>query len=164
MDRTGRLIEAMIAYNTPDIKRIQHALKVYGYAKAIGSKELEQSQEQQILEAAAVLHDIGIHEAIKKYGTSNGKRQEELGPDIAKKLLLPLEYSEEEIEQICFMVGNHHSYHVDGGLILQILFEADFIVNVDEGNLPELTTKAGRQKIFKTETGSKIIDLLFQWE
>lgn len=164
MDTIGMLIQKMIDFNCPDQKRINHAIKVYGYAKAIGSLELKNEQELLILEASAILHDIGIHLAEKKYGSSGGKYQEELGPAIAMELMKNLSFTQNEKERICFMIAHHHSYHIDGGMVLQILFEADFIVNAQEHNLVEITTKKGKEKIFKTKTGIHLVDSLFSWD
>lgn len=153
----GKLIKAMIEYNGKDIKRINHALKVYSFAKTIGECENLLSNDIKVLETAAVFHDIGIHEAEKKYGSGLGKYQEELGPDIAKKILEKNGISDKDIEKICFLIGNHHSYGVDGGITLQILFEADFIVNAYEGEFEKNSIESFVKKIFKTKTGIEII-------
>ena len=153
----GHIIKDMIEYNGKDIRRINHALKVYSFAKTIGECENILKEEIEVLEISAVLHDIGIHEAEKKYGSPAGKYQEELGPDIAKKILAKNNVSEEIIKMVCFLVGNHHSYKVDGGITLQILFEADFIVNASEGEFESSSIESLIKKIFKTKTGIGII-------
>ena len=155
------ILNKMIEYNMPDLKRINHALKVYGYAKAIGQRENLDPEQQKILEVSAILHDIGIHKAQEKYGCCLGKYQEELGPEIAKNLLQPLGYTADEIDKICFIIANHHSYHVDGGNVLQYLFEADFIVNTDEDNISKESALIAYKKIFKSKTGSEIFEKLF---
>lgn len=60
MDKTGRLIGEMINYYAADPRRINHFLKVYGFAKAIGEMESVNAETQEILEIAALTHDIGI--------------------------------------------------------------------------------------------------------
>lgn len=58
-----KLIEAAVAYDHGDPRRIQHFLKVYAYADLIGQLEHLAPDTQEILVTAAVLHDIGIHAA-----------------------------------------------------------------------------------------------------
>ena len=83
----AQLMRAMINYDSGDALRIQHFVKVHNFAATIGVAEHLDEETQFILEAAAILHDIGIHPAEAKYGNCNGKAQEELGPSEARKLL-----------------------------------------------------------------------------
>lgn len=59
------LITRAMAYDHGDARRIQHFLKVYTYADIIGQLEGLAPQELETLRVAAILHDIGIHEAEK---------------------------------------------------------------------------------------------------
>ena len=81
----AQLMRAMINYDSGDVPRIQHFVKVHDFAATIGISENLDEETQLILEAAAILHDIGIHLAEVKYGNCNGKAQEELGPNEARK-------------------------------------------------------------------------------
>ena len=69
----------MIAYYAGDPKRIQHFTKVHSYARIIGVGEEMDAASLFILEAAAYTHDIGIKPAEEKYGSSDGKLQEQEG-------------------------------------------------------------------------------------
>ena len=80
----SRLMREMIKYDSGDVKRIQHLVKVHDFARIIGIAEDMGEEELFVLEAAAILHDIGIHAAEAKYGNCSGKYQEELGPDEAR--------------------------------------------------------------------------------
>lgn len=82
-----RLILAMINYDQGDPQRIQHFIKVYTFATLIAGREGIDPNEKHVLETAAIVHDIGIHVSEEKYGSSNGKYQEEEGPAEAEKLL-----------------------------------------------------------------------------
>ena len=62
MSQKGEIISAMITYFSNDIKRVNHFLKVYSFAKAIGECEHIPSDCLEILEIAAITHDIGIRE------------------------------------------------------------------------------------------------------
>jgi len=74
--------------------RIQHFLKVYGFAKTIGELENLDNDSRFILETAAIVHDIGIKPALEKYGSSAGKYQEELGGSPARDILGELGFDE----------------------------------------------------------------------
>ena len=79
-NRHAELIRAMVDYDRGDPMRIHHFLKVHDLAAAIGTLEGLDPETQFILETAAILHDIGIHVSEEKYGSSNGKYQEQEGP------------------------------------------------------------------------------------
>ena len=57
------VLNAMIAYDSGDPKRIHHFLKVHAFARLIGLEERLDPDTQFILETAALVHDIGIHKA-----------------------------------------------------------------------------------------------------
>jgi HD superfamily phosphodiesterase len=54
----------MIEYFGADIKRINHALKVYGFASCIAQRENLTVDEVFVVEIAAILHDVGIKAAV----------------------------------------------------------------------------------------------------
>jgi len=73
----------MIRYFQGDVKRINHALKVYCFASLISKESNSDEWNHQIISIVALLHDIGIKEAERKYQSSSGKYQEKEGPPIA---------------------------------------------------------------------------------
>ena len=150
------VIAAMIAYDAGDPMRIHHFLKVHAFARFIGLAESLDAHTQSILDAATLVHDIGIHPAEAKYGSSAGKYQEELGPAEAKTLLANLGWPEEDIHRIVFLVGHHHTYTAIDGIDHQILVEADFLVNLYEDSLPPEAQRHAYETIFKTESGKKL--------
>ncbi|MCL2498665.1 MAG: HD domain-containing protein [Symbiobacteriaceae bacterium] len=105
---------------------------MHGYALGIAAGEGITGREMQLLQAAAILHDVGIGEAQRRFGEVNAKLQEQQGAILAGRFLRQLGWDEALIEEVVFLVGNHHSYQVDGGLLLQIIFDADYIVNYQE--------------------------------
>ena len=60
MDKKALLIKTMISYYANDPCRIQHFIKVHDFAGVIGKLEKLGDEEQNILEIAAIVHDIGI--------------------------------------------------------------------------------------------------------
>lgn len=150
-----------VKYFDGDVKRIQHFIKVYTFATLIGRLEKLSENELYILEAAAIVHDIGIKNAEKKYGSCEGKLQEKEGPPVARKLLTELQFNESDVDRICFLVGNHHTYKNIDGLDFQILAEADLIVNFCEEGTAASGIKNALENIFKTKTGMELCRSIF---
>lgn len=150
-----------VKYFDGDVKRIQHFTKVHAYAALIGRLEGLHSEKQFTLETAAIVHDIGIKNAEKKYGNCNGKLQETEGPPVARKLLTELQFNESDVDRICFLVGNHHTYKNIDGLDFQILAEADLIVNFCEEGTAASGIKNALENIFKTKTGMELCRSIF---
>ena len=69
--------EKMIEYYAGDSRRVHHFLKVHSFAKLIAEIENMDPGEQEVLEIAALTHDIGIKNAELKYGYNNGRLQEQ---------------------------------------------------------------------------------------
>lgn len=158
---TERLLTAMMEYDRGDAPRIQHFIKVYEFARIIGKLEKLDEHTQLILESAAIVHDIGIHVAEKKYGSSNGKYQEIEGPAEAEKLLKVLGWPSDVTERVSYLVGHHHTYRNMDGLDYQILVEADFLVNLYEDDISPAGQKHAYEKIFKTESGKLLCRTLY---
>lgn len=153
--------QAMIEYYHGDAKRIQHFVKVHSFAKLIGEKENLPTDEQYILEIAAYVHDIGIKKAEEIYGDCSGRHQEELGPELAKNLLLDLGCEGVIIRRVCYLVGHHHTYTNVDSKDYQILIEADFLVNLFEDNVPKSAVETAYKNMFRTETGRRICREMF---
>lgn len=157
----NRLHYEMIRLYSGDPMRIQHFCKVHSYAKLIAEMEHVDASTLFILEAAALTHDIGIHLCEEKYGSSNGKLQEKEGSAIAEKLLKELQFEENVIERVKYLIAHHHTYDAIDGIDYQILVEADFLVNYFENHSETDTIKKSVKKIFKTETGIRIATEMF---
>lgn len=158
MEHTN-VIHEMILFDRGDARRIQHFLKVYQFAALIGKLEGLSPEQQEILEIAAILHDIGIIPSEKKYGISNGKLQEQEGPAYARELLNRISgYGQEFIDRVCFLIAHHHTYEGIDGLDWQILLEADFLVNSFEKNMTEEAIKKFRASVFRTKSGIALLN------
>lgn len=153
------LMRAMINYDSGDVRRIQHFVKVHDFAATIGVSENLDEETQFILEAAAILHDIGIHPAEAKYGNCNGKAQEELGPDEARKLLSEVGgFTTSQTERICWLIGHHHTYSNVTSADHRILLEADFLVNSFEDNLSIEAVKTFRANVFRSPSAISMLN------
>jgi len=156
-----KVLDLAITYNGNDVVRINHLLKVFSFAHYIGIMENCDNQLQTTIEIAALLHDIGIHEAERKYNSSAHNWQEIEGPPVAKDLLKNINLDAAILDRVLFMIGHHHSYTAIDGLDFQILVEADFLVNIFERNRDIAAIKDIREKIFKTKNGIKLLDQLY---
>lgn len=156
------VIESAVSYDRGDPKRINHFMKVYAFAGLIGRKEGISGRELDILEAAAVLHDIGIHNAEMLHGSSDGKYQELEGPGVAADILSALGADNEFIGKVCNMVGRHHTYTGIDSLSLQILIEADFLVNIFEDGMSDTAIASVKEKIFRTAEGTILLEEMYE--
>jgi putative nucleotidyltransferase with HDIG domain len=138
-----------------DEKRIEHTLSVLNYAEKIREAE---GGDPMVIKAAAILHDIGIAEAQRKYGSSEGKYQQTEGPVIARGILENYGMEEATIEHICRIIANHHSAKDIDTAEFRIVWDADWLVNI-----PTDFPKASEEKLheiidktFKTCKGRQI--------
>ena len=149
-----RLIEAMKREFGNDQKRITHASKVLDHARELLRYE---GGDPGVVMAAAILHDIGIHEAEKKHGSSAGVYQEKEGPPIAKRIMKEIGIDHDTIEHVLKIVGSHHSANDIDTLEFRIIWDADWLVNMPDefpnADRNDLLQKI--EKIFKTKTGKK---------
>lgn len=146
------LIDAMVSYFNGDARRIDHARKVTEYAQKLLESE---RGDYSIVIGAAVLHDIGIHEAERKYGSTSGKYQEIEGPPIAAGMLKELGFNESQISEICDIIAHHHSPGKNNTTNFGILYDADWLVNLkDEYDIQdkERLTRI-IEKVFITDSG-----------
>jgi putative nucleotidyltransferase with HDIG domain len=143
-----KLVNQMKKVFGNDQKRIEHALTVLDYAEQIQNVE---GGDPLIVRAAAILHDIGIHEAEHKYDSPAGKYQEIEGPPIAREILEKHDIPAEAVEHICKIIANHHSTKGIDTIEFRIVWDADQIVN-----LPEDSSKVSDEKL------QEIIDKKFK--
>ncbi|WP_301859486.1 HD domain-containing protein [uncultured Megasphaera sp.] len=161
MSKLPQLLEKAIAFDGGDARRIQHFLKVYAFADLIGRLENLPAKTQEILVTAAVLHDIGIHRAEEKYGSTSGHYQELEGPAPAREILTDLNYDTQVIDRVCYLIAHHHTYHSIDGPDYQILIEADFLVNAYEDQLKPDAICTFRDTIFRTSSGIYLLNTMF---
>lgn len=155
------IISEMIKYYAKDPRRVNHFLKVFSFAKSIGELEKLDEKTQNILEVAAVMHDIGIKLSEEKYNSSAGNYQEIEGPPVAKEMLLKYNFDEAFIDRVCYLIGHHHTYGKIDGVDYQILIEADFLVNIYEDEIKISQIESIKEKYFKTKAGTEFLINLY---
>jgi len=156
------VMRAMIDYFGHDVRRINHALKVFSFASLLAEEELvNDSQKKEIVSYSALLHDIGIPEAERKYHSSAGPYQEKEGPPIARNILEKVGVSQEIQDRVCFIIAHHHTYSAIDGMDFQILVEADFLVNIFEDGMSWESVVSVRDRIMKTPAGIRLLDGMY---
>ncbi|KPA19030.1 HD family phosphohydrolase [Candidatus Magnetomorum sp. HK-1] len=124
-----RVAIEMKKYFGKDFKRIGHASRVARYAQAIANQE---GGDMAVILAAAYLHDIGIHEAEKKYQSTAARYQEKEGPPIARQIMEKLGAKDTLIDEVCDIVGHHHHPRESETLNFKVLYDSDLIVNLED--------------------------------
>ena len=156
----AKLIEEMKSVFGDDSRRINHALEVLKHAQRL---QAEEGGDEVIVSAAAILHDIGIHQAERKYNSAAGKYQEIEGPPIAEKILKKHNLDSRAIEHICEIIANHHSGNCVESIEFCCVWDADKIVNIAE----EFEVMNGKnlqnfiENVFKTKSGKETASRLF---
>ena len=154
-------VKKMIEFYKGNLHDIEHFLKVWAFAKTIGEQEKLDSHTQQILELAAVIHDIACPACREKYGNTNGKNQELESAPLVESFFADLPVSAEDTERISWLAAHHHTYTNVDGLDYQILLEADFLVNASESGYKRSAVETAKENIFKTKTGIRLLEEMY---
>ena len=154
-------IEKMTDFYKGNIHDIYHFLKVWAFAKNIGEAEGLDPKTQETVEMAAVVHDIACPLCREKYGNTSGKHQEEESAPLVAEFFKDVPAGELDVERITWLVTHHHTYTNVEGMDYQILLEADFLVNADEGGLVCAAIENMRQSVFRTGAGVRLLDSIY---
>ena len=157
-------IKEMENYFGTDTKRINHAKKVTNFALDIlNSEKINNPYFSKTITLTGVFHDIGIHEAERKYNSNSGKYQEIEGPAIARMILEKMNIEKDVIDRICYIIGGHHTESKIDNIDFKIIWDADLIVNLEEDNICADKEKVSRiiAKSFKTESGKRLAERLY---
>lgn len=156
----NRIALEMKKYFGTDFKRVHHAIKVARFAEQILKME---GGNPLVVMAASYLHDIGIHEADRKYGSHSGQYHEMEGPAIAREILERLNVPKHLIEEVCDIIGHHHSPRQEETLHFQILYEADALVNIEEEGTSKDREKVEQfiGKVFRTVAGKRLAEEIY---
>lgn len=158
---TDKLIGKMIDFYQGDKHSVAHFLKVYAYARTIGLGEGLDPDTQLTLEAAAIVHDIACPLCMKKYGSAAGNLQERESEALLRPFLREFALPKAVEERVVNLVCRHHTYTGVDGPDCQILLEADYLVNADEGSASPQAVRTFREQVFRTKTGTAILDSLY---
>lgn len=154
--RLNQLYHKMIEFDAGDPALIQHFTKVHAYACLIADGENLDACTREILEAAAIVHDIAIPLCREKYGTDAGHLQEKESPALIERFFEGINFETDFVSRVSWLVAHHHTYNPIDGIDHQILVEADFLVNAYESSHSQEAKRNTLKNVFRTETGTKI--------
>ena len=157
----SQLLSRMIAYSNGNFHDINHFLKVWANARAIGLQEQLPPEVQTTLEVAAIVHDIACPLCREKYGSTHGPYQEAEGAVLAAEFLKDSGLSPAVTDRVVYLVGHHHTYTGVDGADYQILLEADYLVNAEESGYTPEAIRSVRETVFKTAAGTALLDSLY---
>ena len=154
-------VEKMIEFYKGNLHDIDHFLKFWSFARTIGEQERLDLHTQQILELAAVVHDIACPLCRENYGNTNGKNQELESPALVKAFFSDLSVPEQDTERISWLAEHHHTYKNVDALDYQILLEADFLVNAGESGYKISAIESAKNNLFKTASGLRLLENMY---
>jgi len=158
-----QLIEEMEMGFSENHGMIEHTMKVYGYAMQI---QRDEGGDPLIVQAGALLHDIGIPKAREVHGSGAGKYQEIEGPPIARRIMTTLGMKPERIEPVCRIIANHHSA-ADPETIatpeFKAVWDADWLVNFPSRYRNRSNEEKQKliEEIYKTAKGKALAQGMF---
>ena len=123
----AKIIRALLEHFEDDNRRIDHAISVLIRAERILMDR--DDCDNELVVAVALLHDVGIKISEAKLGYNDGKTQELYGPDVVEKILVGIGFAPDKIVKAKEIVGNHHSPSRYDYPELEVLKQADRIVN-----------------------------------
>jgi len=156
-----QVAQKMILQSKADRRVINHFLKVTAYARQIAEAEGMTGQALKTLVTAALMHDIAVPYCREKYGHCQGPFQEKEGGPMVTAFFAGTDMEEEIVSRVRYLVEHHHTLTQIDGLDYQILIEADYLVNADEGAESPEAIRAMEAKVFKTAAGRALLQSMF---
>ena len=154
-------MEKMIAFSQGNLHDVEHFMKVHAFAGMIGALEGLDAGMQQTLELAAIVHDIACPLCRKKYGNTDGKKQELESPPLVEAFFDGLPVSQETVRRVSWLTAHHPTYTGVDGPDHRILLEADYLVNAGENGYSEQAVRAALEHIFETASGKRLLRSLY---
>ena len=138
-DNEARLMSAVLEYEEGHRRRTEHILAVYALSQLLGFRHSLPEDQKRLLSAAAILHDIAIKTCKEKYGDACLENQKRELPRLIRRFMEKAGYRGDCIAPVTYLALNHHGYDSRGGIIMDILMQADLTVNALEegkGDIP----------------------------
>lgn len=160
-----RILQRMIAFEAGCPGRVQHFLKVYQFAQIIADAENVTGEAREILDIAALMHDIGIRPCEERYGHCTGRMQEEEGPAYARAMLAEAGCTSPGLtDRVCWLIAHHHTYEEWEEKDYRILIETDYLVNAYENHAGREAVRGMQERIFRTEMGKRLLETMYLCE
>lgn len=117
----SRLVHAAAENPAPEndpVYRWQHTLRVANYGKVVAEQE---GARVELVIAACLLHDIA------HFDSGDARDHGRVGAEKARPLLVELNYSPEEVENICYSIASHVDVSELETLEAKVVSDADNI-------------------------------------
>ncbi|MDD3416342.1 MAG: HD domain-containing protein [Lachnospiraceae bacterium] len=150
------LLKNALIYENGHKRRTQHILKVYALSSCIATSENLTEEQLTVIKAATILHDIAIKSCKEKYGNAEQSLQQKEALNIVPTMLKAANYLSSLTDDILFLILNHHNYNNISDIRLQILVEADLLVNYMEDPDEYAALHICDTDLFKTKTGFEL--------
>ena len=155
-EQEAALLCHALTYEAGHPRRTQHILKVLALARLLGQSEGLDTEERRILQAAAIVHDLPIRLCKALYdGDASQTRQRQEAPGLVRRFLLEAGYAPSDTVPVLELVLGHHDYERPRTKLLQLLMEADSLVNCYETPPTEAQTKQ-LERLFQSDTGKRL--------
>jgi len=152
-----RVAVEMKRYLGADFKRIGHAAKVANFAEKIGKKE---KANLPVVLCAAYLYDIGVKQALEKYGSDTPELIEKESPAVARALMEKMGAKQDLIDEILGIVGDHRRPAGRESLNHQIVYDADQLAHMSaceqKAGVEDHEFSAKLDRIFLTAAGKEL--------
>ena len=141
----NRVALRMKQYHHGDMVKVQHFVRVYTLAKTIGELEKLNEEEQEYLELAAVVHNVGGEDPV---------------PTV-RDILKSCGVEDDVNMRVCHIVGNMENYEHISSLDHQIFIEARMIVEFKEHGASSDDIVRFAEKRFITNYGKMFLKRAF---
>ena len=137
---------------------VEHTMRVVANADQFLSGEGADEEMREVVTLAAVLHDTGAVEALRKYGSMEGTYQEKEGEVVARQILERIGAPAQLADRVCYLIAHHHTPGTVTDPDFQILWEADLLDNLEYAEEKKDRDELERLIVenFKTHTGFEI--------
>lgn len=140
-----------------------HAHSVWLIAKTIAEEEGLDKEKVDLIEKAAIIHDLSCPLCRTIYGKAEGRMQEVHSKEVIEPLLSILGWSEGTKSRLVEISSRHHTYSDTDTIEEVVLKEADALVNLSgkkEFDVNEAIWFGAN--VFKTKTGKYLLEKLIK--
>lgn len=161
-ERIEELIEAVDKFFGDNGKEDRaHAHSVWLIAKTIAEEEGLDKDQMDLVEKAAIIHDVSCPLCRSLYGKAEGRMQEVHSREVIDPLLSILNWSKETKEKLISIASRHHTYSDSDSIEEVVLKEADALVNLS--GMEEFDVNQAiwfGANVFRTKTGKYLLEKL----
>ncbi|MBI4025748.1 MAG: hypothetical protein HY360_12260 [Verrucomicrobia bacterium] len=138
-----------------DERLFNRALQALEHAKRILESE---KADARVVVAAALLFNVGIPAAGRKFGDASPEQQHAEGSPIAGEILRRLGVEEETIGRVCEIVGHHHFPRTEEPREFDVVYDGGVLQNWIESGLPNWNPDLERRinESFRTAGGRRL--------